>query len=58
VTVAAVWYEAAFWRVEAPMFVRMRDCQSRSIAEAISWRITGTADTFELSVIVTSSQEA
>ena len=34
------------------MFVRMRGSQSRSIAEAVGWRITGSADTFELSVIV------
>jgi uncharacterized membrane protein len=41
--------------MEAPMFVRVRDSHPRSIAKAISWRITGSVDTFVLSFIVTGS---
>ncbi len=33
----------------------MSDTQSRSLAKAISWRITGTADTFVISWIITGS---
>ena len=31
----------------------MKDTHSRSIAKAISWRITGTLDTFVISWIIT-----
>ena len=45
----------AFRRVEAPMLIRMRDSHPRSIAKAVSWRITGSLDTFVLSLIFTGS---
>jgi uncharacterized membrane protein len=41
--------------MEAPVFVRVRDSHPRSIAKAISWRITGSVDTFVLSFIFTGS---
>ena len=37
------------------MFIRTGDSQPRSIAKAISWRITGSVDTFVLSFIFTGS---
>jgi uncharacterized membrane protein len=37
------------------MFVRIRDSHHRSIAKAITWRITGSVDTFVLSFIFTGS---
>jgi len=37
------------------MFIRTRDSHPRSIAKAISWRITGSVDTFLLSLIFTRS---
>jgi uncharacterized membrane protein len=40
---------------EAPMFIRVRDSHPRSIAKAVSWRITGSIDTFALSYIFTGS---
>jgi uncharacterized membrane protein len=41
--------------MEAPVFVRVRDSHPRSIAKAISRRITGSVDTFVLSFIFTGS---
>lgn len=32
----------------------MSDTKSRSLAKAISWRVTGTADTFLISWLITS----
>ncbi len=37
------------------MFVRTRDSHPRSFAKAISWRMTGSLDTFVLSYIFTAS---
>jgi uncharacterized membrane protein len=37
------------------MFIRTRDSHPRSIAKAISWRVTGSVDTFLLSLIFTRS---
>ena len=37
------------------MFIRTGDSHPRSIAKAISWRITGSLDTFVLSLIFTGS---
>jgi uncharacterized membrane protein len=37
------------------MFIRTGDSHPRSIAKAISWRITGSVDTFVLSFIFTGS---
>ena len=37
------------------MFVRTRDSHRRSIAKAITWRITGSVDTFVLSFVFTGS---
>jgi uncharacterized membrane protein len=37
------------------MFVSTRDSHSRSIAKAVSWRITGSLDTLLLSFIFTGS---
>lgn len=38
-----------------PPFIRTGDSHPRSIAKAISWRITGSIDTFVLSFIFTGS---
>jgi uncharacterized membrane protein len=35
------------------MLFRGREAHSRSLAKAISWRITGTIDTFVISFIIT-----
>ena len=37
------------------MFIRVRDSHSRSIVKAVSWRVTGSVDTFVLSFIFTGS---
>ena len=37
------------------MFIRMRDSHFRSMVKAVSWRITGSIDTFVLSLIFTGS---
>ena len=37
------------------MFLRVRDSHSRSILNAVSWRVTGSIDTFVLSLIFTGS---
>lgn len=37
------------------MFVRVRDSHFRSIVKAVSWRVTGSIDTFALSFILTGS---
>jgi uncharacterized membrane protein len=37
------------------MKIRLRDAHSRSFAKAVSWRITGSVDTFILSFIITGS---
>jgi hypothetical protein len=37
------------------MSVRTEDSHPRSIAKAVSWRITGSVDTFVLSFIFTGS---
>jgi hypothetical protein len=37
------------------MFIRVRDSHSRSIVKAVSWRVTGSLDTFVLSFIFTGS---
>ena len=37
------------------MFIRTGDSHPRSIAKAVSWRITGSVDTFILSFIFTGS---
>jgi uncharacterized membrane protein len=37
------------------MFIRLRDSHSRSVAKAVSWRVTGSIDTFVLSFIFTGS---
>jgi uncharacterized membrane protein len=37
------------------MFIRVRDSHSRSIVKAVSWRVTGSIDTFVLSFIFTGS---
>ncbi|SDR27610.1 Uncharacterized membrane protein [Rhizobiales bacterium GAS191] len=37
------------------MFIRVRESRSRSFAKAVSWRITGSLDTFVLSFIFTGS---
>lgn len=37
------------------MFIRTRDSHFRSMVKAISWRITGSIDTFVLSFIFTGS---
>lgn len=34
---------------------RFREAHTRSIAKAVSWRITGSIDTFVLSLIITGS---
>jgi uncharacterized membrane protein len=41
--------------VGGAMFIRTEDSHPRSIAKAISWRITGSVDTFVLSLIFTGS---
>jgi uncharacterized membrane protein len=40
---------------EGPMFIRVRDSHFRSILKAVSWRVTGSIDTFVLSFIFTGS---
>lgn len=37
------------------MFIRTRDSHVRSVVKAISWRVTGSIDTFVLSFIFTGS---
>ena len=37
------------------MFIHMRDSHPRSIAKAVSWRITGSLDTFVLGFLFTGS---
>jgi uncharacterized membrane protein len=37
------------------MFTRVRDSHFRSIVKAVSWRVTGSIDTFVLSFIFTGS---
>ena len=37
------------------MFIRTRDSHFRSMVKAVSWRITGSSDTFVLSFIFTGS---
>jgi uncharacterized membrane protein len=37
------------------MFIRTRDSHFRSMVKAISWRITGSIDTFVLSFLFTGS---
>ena len=37
------------------MFIGPREAHSRSFAKAVSWRITGSIDTFVLSFIITGS---
>jgi uncharacterized membrane protein len=37
------------------MFIGPREAHSRSLAKAVSWRITGSIDTFVLSFIITGS---
>ena len=37
------------------MFIRVRDSHFRSIVKAVSWRVTGSVDTFVLSFIFTGS---
>jgi uncharacterized membrane protein len=37
------------------MFIRVRDSHFRSILKAVSWRVTGSIDTFVLSFIFTGS---
>jgi uncharacterized membrane protein len=37
------------------MFISPREAHSRSLAKAVSWRITGSIDTFVLSFIITGS---
>jgi uncharacterized membrane protein len=37
------------------MFIRVRDSHFRSIVKAVSWRVTGSIDTFVLSFILTGS---
>ncbi|MCP1912639.1 DUF2061 domain-containing protein [Bradyrhizobium sp. C-145] len=37
------------------MFIRTRDSHFRSLVKAVSWRITGSIDTFVLSLIFTGS---
>ena len=37
------------------MFIRTRDSHFRSMVKAVSWRITGSIDTFVLSFIFTGS---
>jgi uncharacterized membrane protein len=37
------------------MFIRVRDSHSRSIVKAVSWRVTGSVDTFVLSFVFTGS---
>jgi uncharacterized membrane protein len=41
--------------LEVPMSARTEDSHPRSIAKAVSWRITGSVDTFVLSFIFTGS---
>jgi uncharacterized membrane protein len=38
-----------------PVASRAREAHSRSFAKAVSWRITGSLDTFFLSLIITRS---
>jgi uncharacterized membrane protein len=38
-----------------PVFIRVRDSHFRSIVKAVSWRDTGSIDTFVLSFILTGS---
>ena len=40
---------------EELMFVRVRDSHSRPIVKAVSWRDTGSVDTFVLSFVFTGS---
>ena len=40
---------------EVSVFIRTRDSHPRSIAKAVSWRITGSVDTFLLSLLFTRS---
>jgi uncharacterized membrane protein len=40
---------------EELMFIRVRDSHSRSIVKAVSWRVTGSLDTFVLGFIFTGS---
>jgi uncharacterized membrane protein len=42
-------------RKEEVMFIRVRDSHSRSIVKAVSWRVTGSVDTFVLSFVFTGS---
>lgn len=37
------------------MFIPIRESHSRSFAKAISWRVTGSIDTFVLSWLITGS---
>ncbi len=37
------------------LFSPAREAHSRSFAKAVSWRITGSVDTFVLSLIITGS---
>lgn len=37
------------------MFIPVRDTRTRSIAKAISWRVTGSVDTFILSWLITGN---
>ena len=46
--------DALRW-LEVPMSVRTEDSHPRSIAKAVSWRITGSVDTFLLSFLFTGS---
>jgi len=39
------------------MSVRTEDSHPRSIAKAVSWRITGSVDTFALSFIFTKKRQ-
>jgi uncharacterized membrane protein len=40
---------------EELIFIRVRDSHSRSIVKAVSWRVTGSVDTFVLSFVFTGS---
>ena len=42
-------------RDQAPPVVRRGDSHARSIAKAVSWRITGSLDTFILALLITGS---
>ena len=37
------------------MFIRVQDSHSRSIVKAVSWRLTGSVDTFVLSFVFTGT---